>query len=126
MEYRRGRITQEYRLGGERGLHDQPCPISTRRTFPATQGALSSYKNLRVEPADHGFGPSSGGLSTKIHQLVDGRGRPVCYDVDDYKGRNVIERGFNDTKQWRGLATRYDNSPLPTAAKPSCEPSHSD
>jgi len=86
---------------------------------------LSSYKNLRVEPVDHGIGRSSGGLSTKIHQLVDGRGRPVCYDVDDYKGRNVIERGFNDTKQWRGLASRYDNSPLPTAAEPSCEPSHS-
>ncbi len=26
----------------------------------------------------------------------------------DYKGRNVIERGFNTVKQWRGLATRYD------------------
>ena len=24
------------------------------------------------------------------------------------KGRNVIERGFNVVKQWRGLATRYD------------------
>ena len=23
-------------------------------------------------------------------------------------GRNVIERGFNAIKQWRGLATRYD------------------
>jgi hypothetical protein len=28
-------------------------------------------------------------------------------DTADYKGRNVIERGFK-TKQWRGLATRYD------------------
>jgi transposase len=35
-------------------------------------------------------------------------GRPVGYDRDDHKGRNVIERGFNDTKEWRGLATRYD------------------
>ena len=25
-----------------------------------------------------------------------------------YKGRNVIERSFNDHKQWRGIATRYD------------------
>jgi hypothetical protein len=86
---------------------------------------LSSYENLRVEPADHGIGRSSGGLSTRIHQLVDGRGRPVCYDVDNYNGRNVIERGFNDTKQWRGLTSRYDTSPLPIAAEPSCEPSHS-
>jgi putative transposase len=35
-------------------------------------------------------------------------GRPPGFDPQDYKGRNVIERGFNITKQWRGLATRYD------------------
>ena len=35
-------------------------------------------------------------------------GRPPGFDPQDYKGRNVIERGFNVTKQWRGLATRYD------------------
>jgi putative transposase len=157
---------------------------------------LSNYKNLRAEPPDHGIGRSRGGLSTKIHQLVDGNGlplvvmvgpgqagdspmfsvlmdhlrvrrrgpgrprsrpdrvrgdrayssrairtglrnrgivavipepsdqqghrrrrgskggRPVGYDLDDYKGRNVIERGFNATKQWRGLATRYDKLAL--------------
>lgn len=28
--------------------------------------------------------------------------------TQDYKRRNVIERGFNLIKQWRGLATRYD------------------
>lgn len=35
-------------------------------------------------------------------------GRPPAFDPDTYRGRNVIERGFCDTKQWRGLATRYD------------------
>ena len=35
-------------------------------------------------------------------------GRPPAFDVDDYKSRNVIERGFDLVKQWRGLATRYD------------------
>jgi transposase len=35
-------------------------------------------------------------------------GRPVTYDHDTYKGRNVVERSFNTLKQWRGLATRYD------------------
>ena len=39
-------------------------------------------------------------------------GRPVSYDTDDYKNRNVIERGFNQAKQWRGLATRYDKLAL--------------
>jgi transposase len=35
-------------------------------------------------------------------------GRPVSYDRNLYKGRNVVERAFNLLKQWRGLATRYD------------------
>lgn len=35
-------------------------------------------------------------------------GRPVGLDAADYKNRNVIERRFCHTKQWRGLATRYD------------------
>lgn len=35
-------------------------------------------------------------------------GRPPAFDAADYRGRNVIERSFCDTKQWRGLATRYD------------------
>lgn len=39
-------------------------------------------------------------------------GRPVTYDAVEYKGRNVIERGINVVKQWRGLATRYDKHAL--------------
>ena len=35
-------------------------------------------------------------------------GRPVGYDRDRYIRRNVVERGFCQVKQWRGLATRYD------------------
>jgi transposase len=39
-------------------------------------------------------------------------GRPPAFDSEDYKQRNVIERGFNTTKQWRGPATRYDKLAL--------------
>jgi len=39
-------------------------------------------------------------------------GRPVDFDVEDYKNRNVVERGFNRLKQWRGIATRYDKHAL--------------
>lgn len=39
-------------------------------------------------------------------------GRPVGYDVEDYKNRNVVERFFNRMKNWRGLATRYDKHAL--------------
>lgn len=168
-----------------------PGPPVQRAPRPA-QGAESSYKNPWEEPPDHAIGRSRGGLSTKIHQLVDGRGRPLviavtpgqhgdstmlkpllaelavgrlgpgrprtrpdavladkayssrgtramlrergiravipqprdqiahrhrrgsmggrppAFDPNAYKGRNVIERSFNDHKQWRGIATRYD------------------
>ena len=48
------------------------------------------------------------------HRKRRGRkgGRPVTYDVQDYKGRNVVERGFCEDKQWRALATRYDKLAL--------------
>lgn len=162
----------------------------------APRGALWNYKNLRSEPPDHALGRSRGGLSTKIHQLVDGHGlplvilcgpgqagdspmfgplldalsvgragpgrprnrpdmlrgdkayssrairstlrrrgikcvipepsdqqkhrrnrgsrggRPVGLDVEAYRGRNVVERGYSNFKQWRGLATRYDKLAL--------------
>lgn len=162
----------------------------------ASQGAEASYKSSATDPAaeppDHAIGRSRGGLSTKIHQLVDGRGRPLVvaltagqaadspmlkflladlvvarpgrgrprtrpsavlgdkayssrairdllrskgvatvipqpsdqiahrkrrgsaggrpptFDATTYKDRNVVERSFNEHKQWRGLATRYD------------------
>lgn len=35
-------------------------------------------------------------------------GRPPAFDAQTYKGRNVVECSFSITKQWRGLATRYD------------------
>ncbi len=43
-------------------------------------GAVSIDKNPRCcrdEPGDHALGRSRGGLSTKIHAAVDGRGRPL-------------------------------------------------
>lgn len=165
--------------------------ISTPRTSPDSKGAGSNYTNPAVEPPDHAIGRSRGGLSTKIHQLVDGNGlplvvlltpgqagdaplfdplmsylrvprpvgrprarpdaviadkayssrairrhlrerditavipepadqqghrlrrgsrggRPPAFDADAYRDRNVVERRFNQLKQWRGIATRYD------------------
>ncbi|MFE3291540.1 IS5 family transposase [Rhodococcus sp. NPDC059234] len=165
-------------------------------TSRVPQGDLSNYKKLLDEPIDHEIGRSRGGLSTKIHQLSDGNGRPlvllvgpgqagdppmfpilmealsvprtgrgrprtspdsvlgdnaysskanrahlrargieaviaepddqkrnrlrrgsrggrpVDFDVEKYKGRNVVERSFCTVKQWRALATRYDRLAL--------------
>lgn len=39
-------------------------------------------------------------------------GRPIGFDAARYKRRNVVERGFNQLKAWRGLATRYDKHAL--------------
>jgi transposase len=61
-------------------------PTSTARTFPAPQGDPSNYMNLRDEPADHAIGRSRGGLSTKIHALVDGKGRPLVLLVAPGQG----------------------------------------
>lgn len=119
------------------------------------------------------MGRSRGGLTTKIHALVDAEGRPVrleltpgqagdapvaatlleslapgatliadrAYDTNAirdlaaergawanipprsirkgsfafstwvYRQRNLVERFFNQVKQFRGLATRYDRNP---------------
>lgn len=51
--------------------------ISMPRISRVTRGAGSNYKNLRAEPPDHGIGRSRGGLTSKIHHLVDGLGRPL-------------------------------------------------
>ena len=40
-------------------------------------GGRGDYKDLRAEPPDHALGRSRGGMSTKIHQIVDGQGRPL-------------------------------------------------
>jgi hypothetical protein len=40
-------------------------------------GGLSNYRNLLSEPEDHAIGRSRGGLTTKIHALVDGNKRPL-------------------------------------------------
>jgi transposase len=35
-------------------------------------------------------------------------GRPPAFDETRYKQRNLVERSFALLKQWRALATRYD------------------
>lgn len=39
-------------------------------------------------------------------------GRPILYDVEDDKNRNVVERFFNRMKHWRALASRHDKKAL--------------
>jgi hypothetical protein len=53
---------------------------NTRRG-PTDPGAVSDHKNPPSEPADHSVGRSRGERSTKIHHLVDARGRPLVVAV---------------------------------------------
>lgn len=39
-----------------------------------------------------------------------GGGRPPGLDAELYRRRNVVERTFNQLKNWRGLATRTDKT----------------
>ena len=39
-------------------------------------------------------------------------GRPVTFDAEAYKGRNVVERAVNKLKDWSGLATRHNKHAL--------------
>ncbi len=63
--------------------------ISTARPSPGTQGALPNHKNPWFEPPDHGIGRSRGGLTTKLHLVCDGRGRPL--------GMMITGGNINDT-----------------------------
>ncbi len=46
------------------------------------------YKNQPPEPVDHAIGRSRGGLTTKLHTLVDGRGRPLVLLVGPGHGHD--------------------------------------
>jgi transposase len=51
------------------------------------------------------------GIAHTIPTRSDQRGRPVRplgFDPERYRRRNVVERCMNRLKHWRGLATRYD------------------
>lgn len=47
---------------------------------------------------------------SKRNRLKKGRhgGRPPAFDVQAYKGRNVVERAVNRLKDFRAVATRYE------------------
>src|SRR5690606_12573842 len=63
--------------GSSRSTPRSRACISTARPSPGTQGAVPNHKNPWSEPPDHGIGRSRGGLTTKLHLVCDGRGRPL-------------------------------------------------
>ena len=86
---------------------------SPARTRPEALLADKAYSSR-----EHRTLLRSRGIKTVIPERADQRqhrtnrgsagGRPVSYDTQLYKGRNVVERSYESFRQWRGLATRYD------------------
>jgi transposase len=91
------------RRAGRGQARTRPCRLRGDKSYSsrAIRGHLRARRITAVipEPADQAG-----------HRQRRGSrgGRPPKFDPVDYHGRNVVERGFNLLKQWRGLATRYD------------------
>ena len=64
--------------------------------------AGSNHRNLTVgacEPAGHGIGRSRGGLTTTIHAVFDGRGRPLAAVVTGgHRNKRPARRGLADIR----------------------------
>ena len=76
-------------------LADKAYSSRAHRTLLRTQG-ITAVIPERADQQGHRLRRGSAG------------GRPVSFDTEKYKDRNVIERSYEKLKQWRGLATRYD------------------
>lgn len=90
------------RLGAGRPRTRPQCLIADKAYSSRAHRSQLRRRGIRVvipEPADQ----------SEHRRRRGGRGgRPIGYDRELYRHRNVIERGFNTFKQWRGLASRYD------------------
>lgn len=76
-------------------LADRAYTSGVNRRMLAGRGITAVIPQKRTEIAARQRKGSSGG-------------RPPRLDTEAYKARNIVQRSFNLTKQWRGLATRYD------------------
>jgi len=54
--------------------------------LPSHTGDLLNYNRQATEPADDGTGRSRGGLTCKLHALVDGNGRPLVVHAGPGQG----------------------------------------
>lgn len=91
-----------------------PRPLGRPRTRPDAVRGDKAYSSRAIRSHLRGRGikaviPEPRDQQGHRKRRGSRGGRPVGLDTVDYKNRNVIERHFCHIKQWRGLATRYDN-----------------
>src|SRR6266540_3329731 len=87
---------------GRPGLH-----IVFRERGPE-QGAVPNHKNPRAEPPDHAIGRSRGGLTCKVHLVVDGKGRPRTRP-----DRVLADKGYPSKANRTWLRTRGIAATIP-------------
>ena len=91
------------RPGGVGRPRKRPDSVTADKAYSskANRAALRARKIVAVIPE------RSDQKANRANKGAAG-GRPPTFDVDRYRHRNHVERGFNRRKHWRGLATRYD------------------
>ena len=103
-----GRCTRGSCTASGPGSLGVTCPQSSGHG-KGTGGSGESQENamgLPTEPPDHAIGRSRGGLSTKIHHLCDGRGRPLVLPGRDPRAGRSISPMFSSVclLRSRGIA----------------------
>lgn len=81
----------------DRVLADKGHTSKANRTWLAERGLKAIVPEKSDQAANRKRKGSTGG-------------RPPAFDSDAYKGRTVVERGFNQLKNWRSLAKRFDKT----------------
>ena len=93
-------------------LHRRQQVRGTARRFRVLADRAYSHPSTRKELRRRRIGntiPQRSDQQARRQAKGSRGGRPPGFDVDDYKLRNTVERGYARLKQWRGIATRYDS-----------------
>jgi len=83
-------------------------PNGRKRWRPRRMGGDKAYHAQRIRHwlGTHGIGAV---IPPRASRAKKGRvGRPVSYDQERYRGRNLIERSLGWLKECRSLATRFE------------------
>jgi transposase len=81
----------------ERVVADKGYPSKANRAYLARRGIKATIPDRDDQVRNRATKGSAGG-------------RPPAFDAETYKRRNVVERGFNRLKSWRGIAMRCDKT----------------